>query len=149
MWTNLNKKIKKRPIKNTWYDWIISYILEPLRKTVGSFKDKVLSFLKTNTLTIHGTGKNLSKPKIQKQSEENIIKSIWNLFKLKKENETIKDKIIRDIRTLFEEEYDYCKPTRVGNFWNNIYVEYESSGDRNKNLSIKEYLKTLNLTWGI
>ena len=29
-------------------------------------------------------------------------KNIGNLFKLKKENETIKDKIIRDITALFE-----------------------------------------------
>ena len=29
---------------------------------------------------------------------------------------------------------------RVGNLWNNNYVEYESNGDRNKNLSIKQYL---------
>ena len=39
-------------------------------------------------------------------------KSIRNLFKLKKENKTIKDRIIREIRTLFEqqEEKDYHKP---------------------------------------
>ena len=35
----------------------------------------------------------------KKQSEENIVKSIRNLFKLKKENEEIKDRVIRDIRT--------------------------------------------------
>ena len=29
---------------------------------------------------------------------------------------------------------------RVGNFWNNSYIEYESSDDRNTNLSVKEYL---------
>ena len=34
----------------------------------------------------------------QKQSEENISRSISNLFELKKENEAIKDRIIRDIR---------------------------------------------------
>ena len=28
----------------------------------------------------------------------------------------------------------------MGNFWNNNYIKYESSGDRNKNLSVKEYL---------
>ena len=28
----------------------------------------------------------------------------------------------------------------MGKFWNNSYIEYESSGDRNKNLSVKEYL---------
>ena len=50
--------------------------------------------------TAYGGGK--------KQLEENVIKSIRNFFKLKKENEAIKDRIIRDIRTLFEkEEKDY------------------------------------------
>ena len=41
MWISLKKKIKKkRPIKNTCYDWLINYIPEPLAKIVGSFKDK-------------------------------------------------------------------------------------------------------------
>ena len=71
----------------------------------------------------------------KKQSEENIIKSIINSFK---KNEEVKDKTI--IRTLFEqEETNYYKPIRVGNFWNNNYSEYESSVDSNKNLSVKEY----------
>ena len=39
-----------------------------------------------------------------------------------------------------EEEKYYYKLIRVGNFSNDNYIEYESSGDRNKNLSIKEYL---------
>ena len=84
--------------------------------------------------TVYGGGK--------KQSLENIIKSIRNLFKLKKENEAIKDIMIWDIRTRFrqEEKDDYCKPIKVGNFWNNNYTEYENSGDRNKTLSVKEYL---------
>ena len=63
-----------------------------------------------------------------------------NIFKLKKEKEGIKGWIIRDITTLFKQEDDYYKPTTVGNFWNNNYIEYESSSDRNKNLSVKEYL---------
>ena len=48
-----------------------------------------------------------SKPRIQKKSEENIIKSIRNLFKLKKENESIKDRITKDITNLFEQEGGY------------------------------------------
>ena len=44
------KEMKKiRSIKNTWYDWLINYIPEPIRKSVGGFKDKVISFFKTNT----------------------------------------------------------------------------------------------------
>ena len=65
------------------------------------------------------------------------IKSIRNLFKLKKENEAIKDRIITYIRTLFEQEKGYCKPITGGNFWNNNHIECGSSGDRNKNLSTK------------
>ena len=64
-----------------------------------------------------------------------------NLFKLKKIKEEIKDKIIRDIRTLFKQKDDYHKATSVGKFCNNNYIEYESSGDRNTNLSVKEYLE--------
>ena len=68
------------------------------------------------------------------------MKSIRNLFKLKKENEANKNKIVRDLRTLFKQEDDFYKPIRVGNFWNNNYIEYQTSDDRNKNLSVKEYL---------
>ena len=46
--------------------------------------------------------------------------------------------------SLFElEKKDYYKPLRVGDFWNTNYMEYESNGDRNKTLSIEEYLKKI------
>ena len=39
------KEIKKiRPIKYTWYDWLISYTPEPIRKSVDGFKDKLVRF---------------------------------------------------------------------------------------------------------
>ena len=41
--------IKIREIKKTWYYWLINYIPEPLRKSVGGFKDKVISLFKINT----------------------------------------------------------------------------------------------------
>ena len=81
------------------------------------------------------------KPKTQNQSEENIIKSMRNFFKLKKEKKIIKDRTIRDINTIFEQEEDYYEPVTVGNFWKKIYMEYQTNGDRNKNLSVEEYLK--------
>ena len=49
---------------------------------------------------MYASGNRPSKLKIQKQSENNIIKSTRNLFKLKKGNKASKGKIIRDIRTL-------------------------------------------------
>ena len=39
-----------------------------------------------------------------------------NIFRLKKENDSFKDRIIRDIKTLIEQEEYYCKPVREGNF---------------------------------
>ena len=61
--------------------------------------------------------------------------------KKKNHNERIiRDRIIRDIRTLLEQEEDYYKLKRVTNFWNNNYIEYESNGDKNRNLSLDEYL---------
>ena len=64
----------------------------------------------------------------------------------KQQNETIiKDKIIRDIRTLFKqkEKEDYYKPKRVSNSWNNNNIEYESNGDRKRNFSPDQYLSKI------
>ena len=96
--------------------------------------------------------------------EENIVKDIRNLFRLKKEQnyaaikdirnrfrqekefKAIKDRILRDIKNLFEhekEEQNYYKPVRVSNCWSNNYIEYESSGNINKILSVEEYLNKI------
>ena len=41
------KEMKKiRPIKNTWYDWLINYIPELVRKSVSGFKDKVVNLFR-------------------------------------------------------------------------------------------------------
>ena len=96
------KEMKKiRSTKITWYDWLINYIPESIRKSVGGFNDKVISLFKTNTpkQTVYGRGKKLSKSKTQ-----NKINSIRNPFILKKKTKEIKNVIIRDIWTLFETE---------------------------------------------
>ena len=48
-------------------NWFISYVPEPIRKSVCSFKNKVVSLFKINTpkQTLYGRGKKLSKPKSQ------------------------------------------------------------------------------------
>ena len=46
---------------------------------------------------------------------------------------------MRDIRKL-KHEKDYYEPKRISNFWNNNYIEYRSNGDKNRNLSLDEYL---------
>ena len=65
--------------------------------------------------------------------------------KKKKHNERIiKDTIIKDIRTLFEEEEEgYYEPKRLSNFGNNNYIEYESNDDQSRNLSLAEYFNEI------
>ena len=81
--------------------------------------------------------------RLRKEIDKSSIEDITNLFRLKKENETIKNKMIRDIKTLFEGEDNYHKSRRVGNFWNNNYIEYENNDEKTKNLSMKEYLNRI------
>ena len=56
----------------------------------------------------------------------------------------IKDKVLRDIRALFElDEDDYYKPIRNVNVFSSNYTEYESSRNKDKSLSVKEYLNII------
>ena len=74
--------------------------------------------------------------------EENIITDIKNLFRLEKEIKANNDRILRNIKNLFEHEETeetYYKPVGVSNFWSNNYNEYESNSDKNKTLSVEEY----------
>ena len=61
----LKKKI--RPIKNTWYDWLINYIPKPIRTRASVLKDNFISLFKTNIpkQNIYGRGQKLSKPRKQ------------------------------------------------------------------------------------
>ena len=67
--------------------------------------------------------------KTRKKIDDTTIKGITNLFRLKKENDVIKGRIIRDIRNLFEHIQYYYEPQRAGNFWSNNYIEYENNSD--------------------
>ena len=73
-----------------------------------------------------GGGKNPQETKIH--SEDNIIKSIRNFFKLKKENKVVKYTITKDTENLFELEEE--------DFRSNNYIDHKINGERNKNLSI-------------
>ena len=97
--------------------------------------------------------------KKDKKTEDNIIKDARNLFRLKKErnnntskdmrnlllnkkDEAIKGRVVRDITKIFEKgKKDYYK--LVENFGSRNYIEFESNRDRNKALSIKEYLNKI------
>ena len=52
---------------------------------------------------------------------------------------SIKEKVIFGIMMTLNKEEDYYESKRVRNVWNNNYTEYESNGDKNRNLSLDEY----------
>ena len=57
------------------------------------------------------------------------------------DNEDLDYKGIRQIENLFDKinEEDYHKPIKTKSDFNNNYMEYESRGDKDKNLSLEEY----------
>ena len=77
--------------------------------------------------------------------EENIIRNTRNLFTRKK-TEAMKVRIIGDIKNLFEydeEKEKHYKPVRANNVWSNNYIKYESNSDKNKTLSVEDYLNKI------
>ena len=46
---------------------------------------------------------------------------------------------------LYTKKEDYYKPIRIENFYSNNYIKYESNGDRNKTLSVEEYINNATL----
>ena len=96
------------------------------------------------------------KPKIIRDKlKDKIINDTGRLFETEKEKKdrkkkhnknVIKDGIIRGIRTLFEpeKEEDYLEIKRLSNFWKNNYIRYESNSDKNRTLSLDEYLDKFN-----
>ena len=88
------KEMKKiRPIKNNWYDSLISYFPEPIRRSVDGFKDKTVSLFKTNIhkQTVHGRRKKLNKRK--------TLNKIRNFFILENKERETKDRMFRKIWT--------------------------------------------------
>ena len=83
---------------------LINRIREPIRKSVGGFKDETVRLFKTNISkqTMYGRAKKLSKAKTQSK--------IRNPFILeKKKKKEIKDRLIGDIWTSFETEKEKKK----------------------------------------
>ena len=65
---------------------------------------------------------------------------------MKKENETIKDRIIKDIRNLVEQEEDYYKPVRAGNFLSKIILNMKVMVIKMKQDQLKNVWKELDHT---
>ena len=89
--------------------------------------------------------------RLKKEQNYTAIKDIRNLFRKEKETKAIKDRILSNIKNLFEhekEEENYYKPVRVSNFRSNNYIEYKNNDDKNKIISVEEYLDKIILYLG-
>ena len=90
--------------------------------------------------------KNLSKLKI-KGIEKNLTELEGNLFKSKKyyEYDDSEYRGIRNVRDLLDLLIDevYYEPILAKSAFDGNYIQYESRGDKGKNLSIKRYLKVI------
>ena len=85
--------------------------------------------------------------------EENIINSIRNIFILKKDIRKLRKKKklkqLKNAKRYYEyfwawkEEENYHKPVRVSNFWSSNCIVYKNNCDRNKSLSVEEYLNKI------
>ena len=69
------------------------------------------------------------------EEAEKKTKAVGDIKKEKSDS----NKILRDIRTLYESEEDYYEPVKISSAFNSNYTEYESNGEKDKT-SIKEYL---------
>ena len=129
----------------------ILIMLKKIRKDFNKLRNRFLKpkikELRRNLYRIENE-KNLSKSKIKK-IEQNLTELEESLFKLNKYYyfDDIEYKGIKDVENLFNgvafnrPTYEnYYKPIKANSTFNGNYIEYQSKGDKDKNLSPKEYL---------
>ena len=83
----------------------------------------------------------------EKGLEKNLTELEKNLSKTKKyyDYDDTEFRGIRNVKDLFDLsiDEDYYKPIITKGAFNNNYIQYESKGDKGKNLSIKKYLNMI------
>ena len=83
----------------------------------------------------------------QKRLKKNLFELEESLSRLIKYHDCddAEYKGIRDTENLFKQstQKDYYKQTKSKSAFNGNYIEYESNGDKNKNLSVKKYLRMI------
>ena len=126
-------KLSEKRIKDT---------REDINKLRDRFSKPKIKEIRKNLYEIENK-KNLSKPKIKK-IEQNLIELEESLLRLNKyyDYDDIEYKGIGDIGNLFGKfiDEDYNKPIKTKGAFDDNYIEYESKGDKDKKLSVKEYL---------
>ena len=79
----------------------------------------------------------MNKKRKMKQKKKNQRKS----KKIKRKKHYTKElKKVEEFLKKLEEDKDHYKPIKTKGTFNNNYIEYESRGDKDKRLSVREYL---------
>ena len=137
-------KISKKPK--------ISFSKAKIEKIRKEFNESRYTFSKLKRKEIR---KNFYETENEKKPSESKIKEIEknfteleeNLLKTKKylDYDDIEYRGIRNIRDLFDLSIyeDYYKPIIAKSAFGGSYIQYESKGDKGKNLSIKKYLNNV------
>ena len=107
-------------------------------------EDRLLS-----ALNVLGSAKKIEKNLDDTKSARNEYFDTDKALKATKINKTIREirkenrdeeKILRDLDFTFDPEKDHYGPKKTVSAFNNNYIQYESIEDKDKNLSIKEYI---------
>ena len=125
--------------------------LKKIRKDFNELRDRFSKLqIKEIRRNLHDikNPKNLSTQKI-KEIEESVFKleECFSNFEKYRPQDHLEHKNLRDIRNLFNGiafnqsiGEDYYKPIKTKSSFNVNYMEYESKGDKDTNLSLKKYL---------
>ena len=130
----------ERSVNNFNHDRI-KKIREDIDKLTDRFLKPKIKEIRRNLYEIENK-KNLSKSKI-KEIEQNLVELEESLFKLNMYYDYDDDKYygIRNIENLFGEfDEDYYKPIKTVSTFKGNCTEYDSKGDKKKNLSPEENL---------
>ena len=139
---NLLSALESADSRNNFNNARIKKIREDFNKLRDRFLKPKMKEIRRSLYEIENK-KNLSKSKI-KDIEQNLIEFEESVLKLDKyyDYDDIEYKGIRNIGHLFREfdDEDYCKPIKTKGTFDDNYIEYESKGYEDKNLSLNEYL---------
>ena len=85
-----------------------------------------------------------SKKMILKSRIKEIKENLYDLILDRDEKiEEIKKILYDSKNNFFKPKEDNCKPVRIGKAFSSNYIEYKSNGDKDKTLSIKDYLNEI------
>ena len=142
----LSKPVRKdeKP-KTNFSEARIEKIRKEFNKSRHNFSKPKINAIRRNLYEIENE-KNLFESKI-KDIERSLTELEGNIPKTKKyyDYDAIEYSGIRDVKDLFDLsiDEDYYKPVITKDAFNNNYIQYESKGDKGKNLSIKKYFNMI------